>query len=429
MARVPNITNEASTNIDGYPVSTNRNQTGSGMRDSNRPSHMSSIARRVMNSPAYIQAHRILSQESNKSWLQRLEMIPYSVSDAASSLFDGIFTSNYEDKQDANYQYCMEQIAVLMADYQSWKNTLPTTQVQQLSDAGINSAITGQGVSASSIPSVGTSTDPSSVRSTNGIDVISTLVDKFMNVSSGMLDWISKFNDISIQNRRFNYDQDASFAQFVKELSNDGIVLPDDINSFADLLNSDDSSWYDTANARAKRLFNEFNEIRNMDAYGSTIIDRTTTGDYRSGNFYSYDKDGKLRTRFGSYLGASIDIDDYSKNISDLQYKLWLYDLEYRAEYAKKKKEWHDENGYTNVEDSELFASELAALDKTTKTYERDKMKIYVDYLKQLKAESDKGNLSSRVQLMDALYELNATSQISDFADEFYQLLNDLVNN
>lgn len=379
----------------------------------------------VINSPAYQSAYQVLSAESDKSWLQRLEMIPYSVDDANQTFFDKIgFSSNYEDKQDANYQYCMEQISALMAEYQSWRNSLPVTQVQQLADAGINSAITGANISGSSIPNVGVSSDPSRLQSTNVGEYVHNFVDRFLNLSSGVLDWIGKFNEISLNNSRFKYDQDSSFADFVSQLSKDGIVLPSDIRSFDDLINSDDRSWYDNASSRAKRLFNEFTEIRSMDAYGHTIVDRTLKGDYRTGNIYAGESsDGRLISRFGSVDGASINMDEYSKNIADLQYNLWLKELEYRSEYAKKKKEWHDDNGYTNSEDIELFESEIKAHDKMLKALEREKMSIYVDYLKKLKSESDDGNLSSRVQLMDALYDLSNTSMIVDFGDELWKQL------
>lgn len=428
MARVPIVApNVEQTNSNHYPGAQNGPAHSEFSRDQR---NNNSVAKKVMNSPAYRSAYEVLSKETDKSWLQRLEMIPYSVADASSTFLDELgLTNNRQDKQDANYQYCMQQISALMAEYQQWKNSLPVTQSQQFADAGVNSAITGQGLSSSDISTVGVSSDPSSVRSTNVADFVGVVVDKFLSASSGMLDWISKFNDISMQKRRFSYDQDSSFANFVKELSDGGVVLPDNVKSFTDLINSDDKSWYDTASARAKSLFDEFMEIRNMDAYGHTIVDRTLKGDYRSGRFYSYDdKDDIYRTRFGSVSGASIDVAEYSKNIANLQYNLWLKDLEYKSEYAKQKKEWHDENGYTNAEDIEYFASEIAALDKTTKQYERDKMKIYVDYLKQLKKESDNGNLSSRIQLMDALYELNSTSQFADLGDELYQLIWDLLN-
>lgn len=427
MARVP-ISNP---NVDSISSNHYPGAQGNPTSSSTHPRSElinNSIAEQVMNSPAYKSAHNILSQESDKSWLQRLEMIPYSVSDASSTFLDDFgLSNNFNDKQDANYQYCMEQISALMSEYQSWKNTLPITQVQQLSDAGINSAITGQGVNGSSIPNVGVGSNPSTLPSTNVGDFVGNMVDKFLNLSSGVLNWIGKYNEISLNNRRFSYDQDVAFSQFVHELSKDGIIIDSEIKSFHDLLNPKyefDSSWYDNANSRAKRLYNQFLEIRSMDEYGTTVLDRTLKGDYRDGSFYDYDSvDGTTKRRFGSPYGVSIDLDKYTSNIADLQYKLWLKDLEYRAEYAEQKKLWHDENGYTNAEDIELFESETKASEKLIRKYEQEKMKIYVDFLKQLKKESDAGNISSRIQLMDALYELNSISQALDLGDDIWELM------
>lgn len=425
MARI----DHASIDIPNHIVS--RNSTGSGRSTTSSQSRgylsNNTIAEQVINSPAYKSALQVLSQESDKSWLQRLEMIPYSVSDANETFLDNIGLSNkYEDKQDANYQYCLEQIQALMAEYQSWKNSLPTNQVQQLSDAGINSAITGQGVSGSSIPNVGVSSNPSTLESTNVGDFFNTIVDKFLNLSSGTLDWISKFNEISLNNRRLSYDQDFSFASFVSELAKDGIIVPANIKSFEDLLNSDSFNWYDSSNARAKRLYNQFMEIRNMDSYGPTIVQRTLNKTFSNPNIFQKQSGVDAPNFFGSVDGAYIDISEYSRNIADLQWKLWFKDLEYRAKYADEKKKWHDENGYTNAEDIELFESETSASNKLIRSLEKDKMTIYVDYLKRLKEESDNGNLSSRLQLMDALFELNSTSQIVDFGDDLWSALKSL---
>lgn len=427
MARVPISQNQVDK-ISSSPYPGAQGNPTSSSSHSRAELNNNTIAEQVMNSPAYKSAYNILSQESDKSWLQRLEMIPYSVSDASKTFLDDFgLSNNFNDKQDANYQYCMEQISALMAEYQSWKNSLPTTQVQQLSDAGVNSAITGQGINGSSIPDVGTTINPSALQSTNVGDFVGHMVDRFLNLSSGVLDWIGKFNEISLANRRFSYDQESAFAEFVNELSKDGIIIDREIKSFHDLLDSKyeyDTSWYDNANSRAKQLYNQFLEIRSMDEYGTTVLDRTLKGDNRSGSFYDYDSaDGTTKRRFGSPYGVSIDLDKYSSNIADLQYKLWLKTLEYRAEYAKKKKEWHDENGYTNAEDIELFESETKALQKMNSGLERDKMQIYVDYIKRLKTEADAGNISSRVQLMDALFELNTISQALDLGDDIWALI------
>ena len=69
------------------------------------------IADQVRKSNAYITAYEIFSQLSDKSWLNRLLAIPTSVQDAPSTWFDENGLSNkYQDKQNANYQYCIQQI-------------------------------------------------------------------------------------------------------------------------------------------------------------------------------------------------------------------------------------------------------------------------------------------------------------------------------
>lgn len=417
--------------IETPNTSPSRHSTGSGRSTTSSVSRgylsNNTIAEQVINSPAYQSAHAVLSQESDKSWLQRLEMIPYSVSDASETFLDNIGLSNkYNDKQDANYQYCMEQISALMAEYQQWKNSLPVTQSQQFADAGVNSAITGQGLGGSSISNVGVSSNPSTLESTNVGDFFNTVVDKFLNLSSGTLDWISKFNEISLNNRRLEYDQDSSFASFVSELAKDGVIVPDYINSFDDLVDSDSFNWYDSSNARAKRLYHQFMEIRHMDSYGPTIVQRTLNKTFTNRDTFQKQSGVDVSNYFGSIDGAYIDISQYSRNIADLQWKLWINDLEFRSKYAVEKKKWHDENGYTNAEDIELFQSEKAAADKMIAGYERDRMKLYVDYLKRLKKESDNGNLSSRIQLMDALYELTTVSQNVDLIDDLWSELKSL---
>lgn len=165
------------------------------------------IASKVKNSVAYQQAHAILSQESNPLWLQRLEAIPYSVDDAYQTRFDKIHWSNkYEDKQDANYQYCMEQISALMQEYQSWKNSLPAEQVNQLSQAGINSAVTGQSISGSEIPDVGVATNPSALESTNVGDVVLGAANFMLTAVGGFADLASKFAQLGLSRKSFLSD-------------------------------------------------------------------------------------------------------------------------------------------------------------------------------------------------------------------------------
>lgn len=162
----------------------------------------SEIAQLVINSEPYQRAYAILSAEPDRSWLVRLEQIPYMVLDASSTWFDEHnWTNKAEDKQAANYQYCLENIASLMAEYQAWKNSLPSSQVDQQSVIGYNSAITGQNIGASSIPNVGVSANPSAFESTNSIEVfgsvISTASSLLSTISGGALSWVQLFNQVN----------------------------------------------------------------------------------------------------------------------------------------------------------------------------------------------------------------------------------------
>lgn len=137
-------------------------------------------------------------------WLHRLEAIPYSVDDAYQTGLDKIHWSNkYEDKQDANYQYCMEQISALMQEYQTWKNSLPVEQVNQLAQAGINSAVTGQNISGSQIPNVGVNTNPSALESTNVGDVVLGAANFMLSAVGGFADLASKFAQLGMSRKSY----------------------------------------------------------------------------------------------------------------------------------------------------------------------------------------------------------------------------------
>lgn len=234
-------------------ITTNRNATGSApIRDPNASPRVetsgynSAIAQQVINSPAYQSALQVLSAESDKSWLQRLEMIPYSVDDAAQTFLDNIgLSSSFQDKQDANYQYCMEQISALMTEYQTWKNSLPVNQVQQMADAGINSAITGANIAGSSIPNVGVSTDPSQVRSVDPIQAfgsaVGTAVDFIMTPVNGFADLAVKFRQLRQTDRLQNFNEQSALLEFYKYATENGYVVDTNIlnGSFGDLFKYD----------------------------------------------------------------------------------------------------------------------------------------------------------------------------------------------
>lgn len=198
-----------------------------------------STSQRVINSPAYQSAHQILSAETDKQWLHELESIPYAVMDApAENPLFGWASNKFEDKQNANYQYCMELIRDLMQRYHTWKNSLPTTQVSQFADAGYNAAITGQGLSSSDTGQVTQPTaDPSSMESMNIGEVIGNVATTLLDVNSGLLSWANMFEtlrnnahtrdisrkQIDILRERWTHDEKFDYLNFNKDLASLGI--------------------------------------------------------------------------------------------------------------------------------------------------------------------------------------------------------------
>lgn len=120
------------------------------------------LARLIKDSQLYQQAYNIFSSDKSYgvAFLQQLEIIPYSTTsvdvnfwDSVSDAFGG--TSKYENQITDIFNTAMDEIRALVQNYYTFKNSLPVEQVQQLAEAGINAAVTGQGVTPSSIPSDG----------------------------------------------------------------------------------------------------------------------------------------------------------------------------------------------------------------------------------------------------------------------------------
>lgn len=220
------------THVDGMSINSisNDNPTSRYNTDSGSVGHSSfnrngetgvsiTLAQRVISSIPYQQAFALFSSLTDKSWLQRLQAIPYSVDDANSTFLDDLgAVSNYEDKQDANYQYCMEQISALLAEYQSWNNSLPSTQANQLSQIGLNSAITGSNIQGSQIPNVGVASDPSALPSANVADFLLNTADFITSAVNGFADLKLKFKDFDLNKKVSDFNIDLAKSQFIKDV-------------------------------------------------------------------------------------------------------------------------------------------------------------------------------------------------------------------
>lgn len=138
--------------------------------DESVPAVDSVVTNLIKSSSIYKEAVQILSKdrEYGSSYLSMLQMIPYSHEvrdenfwDVLANKFGG--TSGYDKAVTDAFNAAMDEIRSLMQDYYSFLSKLPTEQVDQLRDAGINASITGEGVTPSSM----TSPDPSGMIQSN----------------------------------------------------------------------------------------------------------------------------------------------------------------------------------------------------------------------------------------------------------------------
>lgn len=110
------------------------------------------VRSRILSSQIYRQAYNLFINLEDKTWAQRLLAIVDSASQSPTSIFDEIGLSNKADKANEEaYQNAINQIGALIAEYQQFHNSLPSTQKQQYADAGINAALDPSLLSGSSI--------------------------------------------------------------------------------------------------------------------------------------------------------------------------------------------------------------------------------------------------------------------------------------
>lgn len=204
------------------------------------------------------------------------------------------WSQNYDDKVAKIYNEAISAISQLYSQYQQHVNSLPSTSVQQDALAGINSAITGNihGSSLSSDPfSSGSAYDMPSTNALEGISTIASFaldsVSGLCGVLSSFADVALKFKDLDLRNSQFSFDKSKSFLDFKNLLSKEGIILS---SSSWDELDSLDPEWNNNASARAKALYNSYQEIIGGKTYGPVVVSGISEG--YGDNQLSYSDDG-----------------------------------------------------------------------------------------------------------------------------------------
>ena len=154
----------------------------------------------IRSSAIYKQAYDILSKDEDKIWLQRLETIVNSVVTYTGNAFREIFNSDdIVNKNREAISLAYQQIQQLLAEYQEFRNSLPSTQAQQFSDANLNpltQSFSGSNINPSITPQVAGAPQLTPVT-----DIISTLSSVALNTTSGVISFISTFRDLAFKER------------------------------------------------------------------------------------------------------------------------------------------------------------------------------------------------------------------------------------
>lgn len=143
-SRNPNITDSSS---DSSPDS----QSGSDI-----------VADLILSSSVYKQAYSIFFNDKSYGlpYLQQLKVIPYSHSVRDENFWDDVSnafgsSSGFEIAVQDAYNVAVSEIRSLLSQYYAFRNSLPSEQVQQMAEAGINSALTGEGITPSTMSTEG----------------------------------------------------------------------------------------------------------------------------------------------------------------------------------------------------------------------------------------------------------------------------------
>lgn len=158
------------------------------------------VADLIKSSPVYSQAYSIFSNDRSygSPYLMQLEAIPYAHSIRDENFWDSVVnafggTSGFDTAVQDAYNVAMDEIRSLISQYYAFRNSLPSEQVQQMAEAGVNAALTGEGITPSAMGTEGIVSDkmPSQSQYTN--DQLSQGVSSFVS----FIDSIAQLTSVS----------------------------------------------------------------------------------------------------------------------------------------------------------------------------------------------------------------------------------------
>lgn len=171
--------------------------------------------REIINSSVYQEAKELFSKEENKQWLTRLQAIVSSAQTyTAQNPFSQLFNKQQiADKNKEVISNALLQIQQLIAEYQQYRNSLPSTQAQQYSDAGLNPL--SQSYSGSSItPNV--SAQSAGVPETTPLNtIIESLIGSVLSISNGIMSFVSSGIEMSNKIKSNELDNIKNFSDLI----------------------------------------------------------------------------------------------------------------------------------------------------------------------------------------------------------------------
>lgn len=278
------------------------------------PASSGSDVKQVIRSSAiYKQAYELFSKDEDKIWLQRLETIVESVVTYSGNVLQEIFNSgDIVNKNREAVSLAYQQIQQLLAEYQEFKNSLPSTQAQQFSDANLNpltQSYGGSNINPSITPQVAGTPELTPVT-----DIISTLSSVALNTTSGVISFISTFRDLALKER----DNLLSMAER-------GIIVPSKGISKAN------KSFYQSL------LNSPFAETQN---------NKWITEKFKSSQNLGFTED--LYNKLFPFLEDSDDnsrgVSDIFKDLANLNFEIFKGDMELRNSSQKSSKSESDFN-------------------------------------------------------------------------------------
>lgn len=142
----------------------------------------------ILSSSVYQQAYSVFSNDRSygQPYLQQLKTIPYAHSVRDENFWDSVAnafgaTSGFDSAVQDAYNVAMDEIRSLLSQYYAFRNSLPTEQVQQMAQAGINSALTGEGITPSTMGTDGIVSDKMPSQSQYSNDQLSQGVTSFVS--------------------------------------------------------------------------------------------------------------------------------------------------------------------------------------------------------------------------------------------------------